>query len=37
VSATGALAAPTQGQAFFYFGSAEWRFLETFGSFGFIR
>jgi phage N-6-adenine-methyltransferase len=37
VSATGELAAPTQGQAFFYFGSAEWRFLETFGSFGFIR
>jgi phage N-6-adenine-methyltransferase len=37
VSANGELAAPTQGQAFFYFGSAEWRFLETFGSFGFIR
>jgi phage N-6-adenine-methyltransferase len=37
VSPTGELAAPTQGQAFFYFGSAEWRFLETFGSFGFIR
>jgi phage N-6-adenine-methyltransferase len=37
VSATGELAAPTQGQAFFYFGSAEWRFLETFGGFGFIR
>jgi phage N-6-adenine-methyltransferase len=37
VSATGELAAPTQGQAFFYFGSAEWRFLETFSGFGFIR
>jgi phage N-6-adenine-methyltransferase len=37
VSPSGDLAAPTQGQAFFYFGSAEWRFLETFGSFGFIR
>jgi ParB family chromosome partitioning protein len=37
VSPTGEFAAPTQGQAFFYFGLAEWRFLETFGSFGFIR
>jgi phage N-6-adenine-methyltransferase len=37
VNPAGELAAPTQGQAFFYFGSAEWRFLETFGDFGFIR
>lgn len=37
VSATGELAAPTQGQAFFYFGPAVPRFQETFSSFGFIR
>jgi ParB family chromosome partitioning protein len=37
VSATGDIAAPTQGQAFFYFGSATDRFRKTFGSFGFIR
>jgi phage N-6-adenine-methyltransferase len=37
VSATGEVAAPTQGQAFFYFGPAAPRFHETFGGFGFIR
>ena len=37
VSATGEIAAPTQGQAFFYFGSGTDRFRKTFGGFGFIR
>ena len=37
VSASGEIAAPTQGQAFFYFGAGTDRFHETFGSFGFIR
>jgi hypothetical protein len=37
VSATGEIAAPTQGQAFFYFGPGLDRFRTTFGSFGFIR
>ena len=37
VSATGEIAAPTQGQAFFYFGPGIDRFRETFGGFGFIR
>jgi phage N-6-adenine-methyltransferase len=37
VSATGEIAAPTQGQAFFYFGSGTDRFRNTFGGFGFIR
>ena len=37
VSPTGGIAAPTQGQAFFYFGPGVDRFRATFGSFGFIR
>ena len=37
VSATGGIAAPTQGQAFFYFGAEVDRFRDTFGGFGFIR
>ena len=37
VNATGEIAAPTQGQAFFYFGDGIDRFRKTFGSFGFIR
>ena len=37
VSATGGIAAPTQGQAFFYFGAGVDRFRDTFGGFGFIR
>ena len=37
VSATGGIAAPTQGQAFFYFGAGADRFRNTFGGFGFIR
>jgi ParB family chromosome partitioning protein len=37
VSATGGIAAPTQGQAFFYFGADVDRFRTTFGGFGFIR
>lgn len=37
VSATGGIATPTQGQAFFYFGSDSNRFCKTFGGFGFIR
>jgi hypothetical protein len=37
VSATGEIAAPTQGQAFFYFGAGADRFRNTFGGFGFIR
>ena len=37
VGASGEIAAPTQGQAFFYFGPSIERFRETFGGFGFIR
>ena len=37
VGACGEIAAPTQGQAFFYFGPGLERFRETFGGFGFIR
>ena len=37
VGASGEIAAPTQGQAFFYFGRGIERFRETFGGFGFIR
>ena len=37
MSATGGIAAPTQGQAFFYFGAEVDRFRDTFGGFGFIR
>jgi phage N-6-adenine-methyltransferase len=37
VSATGEIAAPTQGQTFFYFGDGIDRFRDTFGGFGFIR
>jgi phage N-6-adenine-methyltransferase len=37
VSATGGIAAPTQGQAFFYFGVDVDRFRTAFGGFGFIR
>ena len=37
VSASGEIAAPTQGQAFFYFGAEVDRFRDTFGGFGFIR
>ena len=37
VNATGEIAAPTQGQAFFYFGAGTDRFRNTFGGFGFIR
>ena len=37
VSPTGEIAAPTQGQAFFYFGPGVDRFRDTFGGFGFIR
>lgn len=36
VSPTGAVAAPTQGQAFFYFGDEFERFCEVFGGFGII-
>jgi hypothetical protein len=34
---TGEIAAPTQGQTFFYFGPGVDRFHESFGGFGFIR
>src|SRR5512134_287058 len=37
VGASGEIAAPTQGQAFFYFGPGLDRFRGSFGSFGFIR
>lgn len=37
VGASGEIAAPTQGQTFFYFGPGLDRFRATFGSFGFIR
>jgi phage N-6-adenine-methyltransferase len=37
VGASGEIAAPAQGQAFFYFGPGLDRFRATFGSFGFIR
>ena len=37
VGASGEIAAPTQGQAFFYFGPSIERFRETFGGFGLIR
>ena len=37
VGASGEIAAPTQGQAFFYFGPGIERFRASFGSFGFIR
>jgi phage N-6-adenine-methyltransferase len=37
VGASGEIAAPTQGQAFFYFGAGFDRFRQTFSSFGFIR
>jgi phage N-6-adenine-methyltransferase len=37
VGASGEIAAPTQGQAFFYFGAGPDRFRGSFGSFGFIR
>lgn len=37
VGASGEIAAPTQGQAFFYFGPWLDRFRASFGSFGFIR
>jgi phage N-6-adenine-methyltransferase len=37
VGACGVIAAPTQGQAFFYFGPNLDRFRASFGSFGFIR
>jgi phage N-6-adenine-methyltransferase len=37
VGASGEIAAPTQGQAFFYFGAGLDRFRGSFGSFGFIR
>ena len=36
-SPTGEIAAPTQGQAFFYFGPNLDPFRASFGSFGFIR
>jgi hypothetical protein len=36
-SASGEIAAPTQGQAFFYFGAGADRFRKTFSGFGFIR
>jgi phage N-6-adenine-methyltransferase len=37
VNPAGEIAAPTQGQAFFYFGPAVPRFHENFSGFGFIR
>lgn len=37
VSPTGTTAAPTQGQAFFYYGSNVERFREVFGGVGFVR
>lgn len=37
VGASGEIAAPTQGQAFFYFGPGLDRFRATFASIGFIR
>ena len=37
VGASGEIAAPTQGQAFFYFGPGIERFRASFASFGFIR
>ncbi|MFZ1413665.1 MAG: DNA N-6-adenine-methyltransferase [Defluviicoccus sp.] len=37
VGAGGEIAAPTQGQAFFYFGPGLERFRASFASFGFIR
>lgn len=37
VGASGEIAAPTQGQAFFYFGPGLDRFRQTFSRFGFIR
>jgi phage N-6-adenine-methyltransferase len=37
VGASGEIAAPTQGQAFFYFGPGLDRFRASFASFGFIR
>ncbi|MDG4603633.1 MAG: DNA N-6-adenine-methyltransferase [Defluviicoccus sp.] len=37
VGASGEIAAPTQGQAFFYFGPGLERFRTSFASFGFIR
>ncbi len=37
VGASGEIAAPTQGQAFFYFGPGLDRFRSSFASFGFIR
>lgn len=37
ISSDGEIAAPTQGQAFFYFGDNVDRFREVFGEFGFIR
>ncbi|MDS4011549.1 MAG: DNA N-6-adenine-methyltransferase [Defluviicoccus sp.] len=37
VGASGEIAAPTQGQAFFYFGPGLERFRASFASFGFIR
>lgn len=37
VGASGEIAAPTQGQAFFYFGPGIERFRSSFASFGFIR
>ena len=37
IGASGEIAAPTQGQAFFYFGPGLDRFRASFASFGFIR
>ncbi|SUS08412.1 hypothetical protein DF3PB_670003 [uncultured Defluviicoccus sp.] len=37
VGPSGEIAAPTQGQAFFYFGAGRDRFRSSFASFGFIR
>jgi hypothetical protein len=37
VGASGEIAAPTQGQAFFYLGPGRERFRSSFASFGFIR